>query len=199
MSYFPWVRRISKAHCCCSFVTPHLLQQRTNAECRIWTYKPFPTDTLAMCSNTIYGNSAIMRFINHLGPPSSQHFITSNALSVTHRLLQSRCSLISTDKVFCVQRLRKSVVIRFRWKIERVGIEPTSTVLVHLMPVSSSYTYLPTSIVCLQGLCSWFRFKSQLVFTLVLSPRVAFKTYTPFWSKPHRTLCLSFNQLSASG
>lgn len=30
-----------------------------------------------------------------------QPFITSSALSATHRLSQSRCSLISTDKVFC--------------------------------------------------------------------------------------------------
>ena len=33
--------------------------------------------------------------------PPSRNYFTSSALSATHRLSQSRCSLISADKVFC--------------------------------------------------------------------------------------------------
>lgn len=97
---------------------------------------------------------------------------TSSALSATHRLSQSRCSLISADKVFCgcfpceclcqplfgrisrnTQRSCYGVITVFDF-CGTMGRAWIRTVHTRCSYACLPLSYRPPPIVCLQGLCS---------------------------------------------
>ena len=104
---------------------------------------------------------------------------TSSALSATHRLSQSRCSLITTDKVFCgrscdllqppFSRISRNTqrpcydaitVFDFCGTIGRAWIRTMHTRCSYAcLPLS----YRPPPIVCLQGLCRSVCFTTLLI------------------------------------
>lgn len=105
--------------------------------------------------------------------PPSRNYFTSGALSATHRLSQSRCSLISTDKVFCgcfpCEFLCQPPFGRISRKAQRPCYD--SITVFDFCGTNSTYrnrtensteslsnpltvfSLCGTSIVCLQGLC----------------------------------------------
>ena len=104
---------------------------------------------------------------------------TSSALSAIHRLSQSRCSLISTDKVFCgcfpCECLCQPPFGRISRNTQRPCYD-TITVFdfcgtigrawIRTMHTRCSYACLPLSyrpppIVCLQGLCRAYQYLSS--------------------------------------